>query len=65
MSLVVVTIGGPALVLVTAGFDLWCVWAGKETPGQFVQGWAREHPFLAAILAAFVGAFGAHIFWPS
>ena len=65
MSLLVVTIGGPGLVLVTAFFDLWCVWKRKETPGQLVQSWAHDHPFLAAMLGGFVGAFGAHIFWHS
>ena len=60
-----VAAGGPLLILVVALFDLWCIWTDKLTPGQFIQGWAHDHPFLAALLAAFVGAFGAHIFWHS
>lgn len=60
-----VAVGGPVLILVVALFDAWCIWTGKWTPGQFIEGWAKHHPFLAALLAGFVGAFGAHIFWHS
>jgi hypothetical protein len=60
-----VAAGGPLLILVVALFDLWCILADKLTPGQFIQGWAHDHPFLAALLTGFVGAFGAHIFWHS
>ncbi len=63
--LAITSTGGPALLLVTAVFDLWCVWTSRGTPGQLVQTWARDHPFLAAMLGGFVGAFGAHIFWHS
>jgi hypothetical protein len=33
--------------------------------GELVYEWSRDHPFLAALLSAFVGAFAAHIFWHS
>ena len=60
-----VAAGGPLLILVIALFDLWCIWADNLTPGQLIQGWAKDHPFIAALLTGFVGAFGAHIFWHS
>jgi hypothetical protein len=59
----IVAVGGPVLILVVAAFDLSCIWRDKMTPGQFIEEWATRHPFLAALLAGFVGAFGAHIFW--
>lgn len=61
--LAIVAIGGPVLIVVVAAFDLWCLLSGRLTPGQFVQFWSRDHPFLSALLAAFVGSFAAHIFW--
>ena len=63
--LLFVAVGGPVLIFLVALFDLWCIWRDKMTPGQFIEGWAHHHPFLAALLAGFVGAFGAHIFWHS
>jgi hypothetical protein len=44
-------------------FDVACLLLQRPTPGQVIQWWARDHPFLAALLAGFVGAFTAHIFW--
>lgn len=61
----IVAIGGPVLIFIFALFDLWCLLTGRLTPGQLVQSWTRAHPFQSAGLAAFVGAFAAHIYWHS
>ena len=63
MNLQWVAIGGPGLILLVALWDVTCLVRLKPTPGQVIQWWARDHPFLAALLAGFVGAFTAHIFW--
>jgi hypothetical protein len=61
--LFLVAIGGPLLIVVVAVFDVWCLFQDRLTPGQAIQFWSRDHPFLGAMLAAFIGAFAAHIFW--
>lgn len=58
-----IAVGGPLLILAVAVFDVGCLWRLKPSPGQVIQWWARDHPFLAGLLAGFVGAFTAHIFW--
>lgn len=58
-----VAAGGPLLILLIAAFDVFCLTTARQTPGQVIQWWARDHPLLAAAFTAFVGAFMAHIFW--
>jgi hypothetical protein len=58
-----IAIGGPGLIFLVTVWDVTCLLRQKPTPGQVIQWWARDHPFLAALLAGFVGAFAAHIFW--
>ena len=58
-----VAVGGPLLILVIAVADIRCAYAAIPTPGQVIQWWARDHPVIAAVFTAFVGAFAAHIFW--
>jgi len=59
----IVAIGGPLLIAIVSFFDIFCIWKESYTPGQVVQWWTYDHPWLAAFFAAFVGAFAAHIFW--
>jgi hypothetical protein len=62
-GLLLVAVGGPVLILGVSAFDVVCLLLQRPTPGQVIQWWARDHPFLATLLAGFVGAFTAHIFW--
>jgi hypothetical protein len=61
--LVLVAVGGPALLMLVALADLFCLRTERYTPGQVIEWWARDHPWLTAFFASFVGAFAAHIFW--
>lgn len=61
--LLTVALVGTVLLVIAAATDVWCLVTGRLTPGQVIQLWSRQHPFLSAYLAAFVGAFAAHIFW--
>lgn len=58
-----IAVGGPFLMALIAGYDLWCLVTAKATPGQVIQWWAEDHPILAGFFTLFVGAFLAHIFW--
>jgi hypothetical protein len=58
-----VAAGGPAFIFLIAAVDLACLVTRWSTPGEVIQWWAQDHPFLAAGFAGFVGAFAAHIFW--
>ena len=58
-----VALGGPVLIFAISAFDVGCLLLQKPTPGQVIQWWARDHPFLTGLLAGFIGAFIAHIFW--
>jgi len=58
-----IAVSGTVLLVIVAATDVWCLVTGRLTPGQVIQFWSREHPFYSGLLAAFVGAFAAHIFW--
>lgn len=62
-GLIAIAAGGPGLLLFVTGYDVLCLVKGWPTPGQVIQWWSRDHPFLAGLFALFVGAFVAHIFW--
>ncbi len=62
-GVLIVAVAGPALLLGVVVAELAAVWQRGVPLGAVIHGWARVHPFLAALLAAFVGAFAAHIFW--
>jgi hypothetical protein len=60
---ILIAVGGPVMLLLVTGYDVFCLVTARPTPGQVVQWWARDHPIIAGLFAAFVGAFMAHIFW--
>jgi hypothetical protein len=64
-GLLVIAVAGPFLILALASFEVASLARTGHTPGQVIQLWTRDHPIMAALLALFVGAFAAHIWWHS
>jgi len=64
-GVLIVAVAGPMLLLAVAAAEIVGAWRRNVALGAVIEDWASDHPFLAALLAAFVGAFAAHIFWHS
>jgi hypothetical protein len=60
----IVTLVGLGVLFLLAVSELASARWRDEPVGAVIREWSRDHPFLAGLLAAFVGAFAAHIFWP-